>query len=188
MTKSPAGFIGASILQAADFVRHGRWQEAEEILARVLAVNPDEPDGLQLLGLVRENQDRLGEAEQFFRRSLSFRPNQPQVQVQLGRVLAQTGRHQEAIDQLQTAVRTQPDLFDAFLVLAQVQLTVGDLAAAETNYRSALRLAPDSQTVLLGLGVLLNQTRRPAEAEPLLRAQFGDASGVVHDCSHGKPG
>ena len=170
MTKSPAGFIGASILQAADFVRHGRWQEAEEILARVLAVNPDEPDGLQLLGLVRENQDRLGEAEQFFRRSLSFRPNQPQVQVQLGRVLAQTGRHQEAIDQLQTAVRTQPDLFDAFLVLAQVQLTVGDLAAAETNYRSALRLAPDSQTVLLGLGVLLNQTRRPAEAEPLLRA------------------
>ena len=43
-------------------------------------------------------------------------------------------------------------------------------AAAEKNYRSALRLAPDSQVTLLGLGVLLNQTRRPAEAETLLRA------------------
>ena len=150
-------------------VRHGRWQQADEILARVLAANPDEPDGLQLLGLVRENQGRLAEAEQLLRRSLAARPKQPHVQVHLGRILAEAGKHQEAIDLLQAAAQAQPDLFDAFVVLAQVQVTVGDLAAAEKNYRSALRLVPDSQVALLGLGVLLNQTRRPAEAESLLR-------------------
>jgi tetratricopeptide (TPR) repeat protein len=170
MARGPAGSIGALILQAADFVRQGQWQQADALLARVLAANPNEPDGLQLLGLVRESQGRLGDAEQLFRRSLSVRPNQSQVQVHLGRVLAQSGRHQEAIDQLEAAGRAQPDLFDAFLILAQVQFTLGDLAAAEANYRSALRLVPDSQIALLGLGVLLNQTRRPAEAEPLLRA------------------
>ena len=170
MKPSPTDFIGASILQAADFVRHGRWQEAETILTRVLAAHPDEPDGLQLLGLVRENQGRQAEAEQLLRRSLSARPKQPHVQVHLGRLLAEAGRHQEAIDLLRAAVDAQPDHFDALVILAQVQFTTGDLTGAETNYRSALQLVPTSPAALLGLGVLLNQTRRPAEAEPVLRA------------------
>jgi tetratricopeptide (TPR) repeat protein len=169
MKKGPAGLIGASILQAADYVRQGQWQQADKVLAPVLAANPDEPDGLQLLGLIRENQGRLAEAEQLLRRSLAARPKQPHVQVHLGRILAETGKHQQAIDLLQAAVQAQPDLFDALVVLAQVQVTVSDFAAAEKNYRSALRLAPDSQVTLLGLAVLLNQTRRPAEAEGLLR-------------------
>jgi tetratricopeptide (TPR) repeat protein len=170
MKRGPASLVSASILQAAEFVRQGQWQQADALLGRVLAAHPDEPDGLQLLGLVRENQGRLAEAEQLLRRSLTARPRQPHVQVHLGRILAETGKHQEAIDLLQAAVEAQPDLFDALVVLAQVQVTVGDFTAAETNYRSALRLVPDSQVTLLGLAVLLNQMRRPAEAESLLRA------------------
>ena len=113
----------------------------------------------------------LAEAEQLLRRSLAARPKQPHVQVHLGRILAETGKHQEAIDLLQAAAQAQPDLFDAFVVLAQVQFTVGDLTAAEKNYRSALAACLLTlQVALLGLGVLLNQTRRPAEAETLLRA------------------
>ena len=45
----------------------------------------------------------------------------------------------------------------------------GELAAAEQHYRAALGLNPKSQVALLGLSVLLNKTRRPAEAESLLR-------------------
>jgi len=70
---------------------------------------------------------------------------------------------------LQAAAQAQPDLFDAFVIQAQVQFTTGDLTAAEQNYRAALRLSPKSQVALLGLGVLLNKTRRPVEAESLLR-------------------
>jgi len=170
MKRGPSDFIAASILQAADLVRQGRWQQAEDLVARVLAANPDEPDGLQLLGLVRENQNRLADAESLLRRSLAVRPNQPHVQVHLGRLLAQSGRHQDAIDVLQAVAQAQPDLFDAFVILAQVQFTLDDLAAAELNYRSALRLSPESQVALLGLSVLLNKTGRPAEAESLLRS------------------
>jgi tetratricopeptide (TPR) repeat protein len=163
-------FIAASLLQAADLIRHGGWQQAGQLLTQLLAAHPGEPDGLQLLGLVREHQDRLAEAEQLLRRSLALRPNQPHVQVHLGRILAQAGRHPDAIAVLRAAAKAQPDAFDALVILAQVQFTIGDLAAAEKNYREALRLNPDSQMVLLGLGVLLNTTSRPAEAETLLRA------------------
>jgi tetratricopeptide (TPR) repeat protein len=165
MTGRPTGTLAASILQAADLVQQGRWPPAEEMLAQVLAANPGEPDGLQLLALVREHQGQLAEAEAFLRQSLAARPEQPHVQVHLGRILAQTGRHQDAIAVLQA----QPDLFDALVVLAQVQLTVSDFAQAETNYRAALRLAPKSPVALLGLGVLLNKMHRPAEAEIPLR-------------------
>jgi tetratricopeptide (TPR) repeat protein len=167
MKPGPTDFIAVAILQAADFVRQGQWRQAEALLAQVLAASPGEPDGLQLLGLVRENQGRVADAEQLLRQSLALRPNQPHVQVHLGRLLAQAGKHRDAIDVLAAAV--QPDLFDAFVILAQVQFTIGDLAAAEENYRSALRLNPKSQVALLGLGVLLNTLRRPAEAEALLR-------------------
>jgi tetratricopeptide (TPR) repeat protein len=172
----PTDFIAASILQAANLVRQRQWSEAEAVLTQLLASHPGEPDGLQLMGLVRENQDRPADAEALLRRSLALRPRQPHVQVHLGRILAQAGRHQEAAELLQAAVLAQPDLFDAFVILAQVQFTAGDFAAAETNYRSALRLNPVSQVALLGLGVLLNQLRRPAEAEPLLRTAAKDTS------------
>jgi tetratricopeptide (TPR) repeat protein len=169
MTGRPIDSLAASILEAASLVQQGHWQQAEGVLAQVLAANPSEPDGLQLLGLVREHQGKLADAESLLRRSLALRPQQPHVQVHLGRILAETGRRQGAINLLQAAAQAQPDLFDAFVVLAQVQLTEGDFAAAEKNYRSALRLAPTSQVALLGLGVLLNKMCRPAEAETLLR-------------------
>src|SRR5437868_14869913 len=77
MTTGPTDIIAASILPAAELMRHGRWQQAEAILTQLLAAHPGEPDGLQLLGLVRENQSALAEAEQLLRQSLVSRPNQP---------------------------------------------------------------------------------------------------------------
>jgi len=169
MIGRPTNRVAASILEAANFVRQGQWDPADALLTQVLLSHPDEPDGLQLLGLVRENQNRLSDAEALLRRSLALRLGQPHVQVHLGRVLAQAGKHRDAIAVLQAAAEAQPDLVDAFVVLAQVQLTTGDFAASERNYRAALKLAPKSPAALLGLGVLLNKMLRPAEAEIFLR-------------------
>jgi tetratricopeptide (TPR) repeat protein len=176
MKQGSTDLTAASILRAAEFVRHGQWPQAEAILLQLLSAKPQEPDGLQLLGLVRENQGRLAETEQLLRRSLTSRPDQPHVQVHLGRILAGAERYSEAIALLEAAVRAEPGLFDALVILAQVQFTTGDFAAAEQNYRAALRLNPKSQVALLGLSVLLNKTLRPAEAEILLRAAAEDGA------------
>jgi tetratricopeptide (TPR) repeat protein len=170
----------ASILQAANHVRHGQWSQAEQVLANILGTNPLEPDGLQLMGLVRENQGKFADAQSLLRQSLSLRPGQPHVRVHLGRILAEMGKHQDAIDQLRSATLAQPDLFDAFLVLAQVQVTSGDFADAEKNYRSALRLFPKSPAGLLGLGVLLNKMNRPAEGEVILRTAAENIAAPEH--------
>ena len=101
MNPGPTDFVAASIQQAVDLLQRGLWQQAEALLMPVLAAHANQPDGLQLLGLVRENQGKLAEAEQLLRQSLISRPNQPHVQVHLGRVLAQMSKYQDAITVLQ---------------------------------------------------------------------------------------
>ena len=49
MTGRPTNWLAASVLEAANFVRQGRWEQADALLAQVLASHPGEPDALQLL-------------------------------------------------------------------------------------------------------------------------------------------
>ncbi|HEY5238739.1 MAG TPA: tetratricopeptide repeat protein, partial [Rhizomicrobium sp.] len=70
-----------TLLQTA--LAHFQKNEAalgESTLLSVLQTKPDEPDALQLLGLLRRAQGRLPEAEALYRRSLMMKPSQPQVQ------------------------------------------------------------------------------------------------------------
>jgi tetratricopeptide (TPR) repeat protein len=159
----------AAIAHAINLIRQGQWELAERTLGQLLLAQPKQPDGLQLMGLVRANQGRIAEAETLYRRSLALLPRQPNVLSNLGRLLANSGRVEEGIATLRSAVRMDPNNVDAVLVLGQVQQGIGDLAFAEKNLRAALKLAPDSVAALLSLGALLNDDNRPAEGEAVLR-------------------
>ena len=166
---SGPGLIAAPIVRAINLIRQGQWELAERVLSEVLSVRPQEPDGLQLMGLVRAEQGRLSEAEALYRRSLALRPKQPNVLSNLGRLLAGIGRTDEAIAMLRAAVRADPNGVDPLLVLGQIQHGLGDLVFAEKNLRAVLKLEADNITALLSLGALLNDADRPKEGEAVLR-------------------
>ncbi len=166
---SGQGQIAGPIAQAINLIRQHQWGSAERVLSQVLSVRPLEPDGLQLMGLVRANQSRLSDAEALYRRSLALRPKQPNVLINLGRLLAGTGRADEGSAMLRAAARADPGNPDPLLVLGQIQHGLGDLVFAEKNFRAALTLEPDNITALLSFGALLNDLERPKEAEALLR-------------------
>ena len=157
------------IARAVNLIRQGQWELAERTLSAILSAQPLEPDGLQLMGLIRADQGRLSEAEALYRRSLALRPKQPNVMSNLGRLLAGTGRPEEGIAMLRAAVRTDPGNADAALVLGQIQHGLRDYAFAEKNLRAALKLEPENVTALLSLGALLNDAERPVEGEAVLR-------------------
>ncbi|MEI9995995.1 MAG: tetratricopeptide repeat protein [Rhizomicrobium sp.] len=169
MSGPPDSQIAAPIAQAIALMNQGQWAFAETVLTQVLRQRPGEPDGLQLLGLVRANQGRLGEAEALYRRSLAAKPKQPHVQINLGKLLAMTGRAAEGIALLRAVVRAHPDNVDALVVLGQAQNEAGDTVFAEKNLRAALARAPGDLTAALSLGSLLSETERPAEGEAVLR-------------------
>src|SRR6202051_1162734 len=89
--------IRVLLQQALDFLNKNDLTRAEATLTQVLASAPEEPDALQLMGVLRRAQGFMPDAEDFYRRSLAVRPNQPQVHNNLGNLYRAQQRYDEAI-------------------------------------------------------------------------------------------
>jgi len=144
-------------------------RQAEDLLIHILDARPEEPDALQLLGLIRRMQRRPAEAEDFYRRSLAIRPEQPHVHHNLGNLLISLSRYDEAIAALSEAVRQKANYVDAHLNLGKAYSMAGQHAAAEKSYRRVLWLNPGNPLALQLLGGVLNDVGKPKEAEAVLR-------------------
>jgi tetratricopeptide (TPR) repeat protein len=166
---TPKSPFAAQIAQVLSLMQQGQWQAAEHAVGRILGRSRFDPDGLQLMGIVRANQGKLQEAENFYRQSLRRRPDQPTVVANLALLLARTGRGEEAIGLLRNAVRTDPKNADLWLALAQLQQASGDLVFAEKSLSTVLTLRPGDLSALLSLSGVLNNDNRPQETEALLR-------------------
>src|SRR5215469_6192566 len=60
------------VAQARAQVARGQLDDAEKNLWNVLSANPNEPEALTLLGIIRGRQKRYGEAEALFRHVLGI--------------------------------------------------------------------------------------------------------------------
>lgn len=149
-------------LNRADFAK------GEVALLNTLDQHPDEPDALQLLGVLRRAQGKIEEAEDLFRRSLALRPDQPHVWHNLGNLVRVAGRHDEGIDALREAIRLKPNYAEAWFNLGIAYYSKGALDDAEKAYRQALKIQPNYAMAKQNLAVVLNDLRRPKEAEAIL--------------------
>jgi tetratricopeptide (TPR) repeat protein len=142
---------------------------AENLLAQILSEQPNEPDALQLMGLVRRAQGRDEEAEDFYRRSLAEKPEQANVHHNLGNLFITLERYDEAISELKEAIRLKPNYIAAHLNLGRAYSETAQFAAAEKCYRKALWLSPGDLFALQCLAGALNDQQKPREAETILR-------------------
>jgi tetratricopeptide (TPR) repeat protein len=148
----------------------------ESTLLSVLQTKPDEPDALQLLGLLRRAQGRLPEAEALYRRSLMMKPNQPQVQHNLATLLKATDRTDEAIAAFREAIRLKPNYAEAYLNMGIALADRENFAGAEKAYREALRLQPGFLMAKQSLVAALNSQGRPREAEQIARQALAQST------------
>ena len=169
------GQIAALMGQAVNCLNRGDNQGAESVLTRLLAMRPAEPDGLQLLGLVRYGQGRFADADELYRRSLALRPAQPHVRMNLGNALLAQGLRDEAIAAYRASIKDKPDYADAHMNLGRALHDAGDLGAAEKSFRNALRHQPSNLLAKHGLGAVMNDAERPEEAEVVLSRAIPEA-------------
>ena len=163
-----------SIAQAAQFLVHGDFTSAERIVETVLAQTAD-AEALHLLGLVRMQQKRLDEAVTLLAQSIAALPGQPDVLYNFGRALSLLEQHGYAAAAFSDAVRFQPDFAEAWYELGNAQRVLCQLADAEMSYHNVLRLAPGHGRARLGLGAILIDANRAAEAETLLARGLAEA-------------
>jgi tetratricopeptide (TPR) repeat protein len=173
--------IQQSIEQATQLHRAGHLQDAEQIYRRILAIDPNVPDALQLLGILVSQLGRHEAAVDLIRKAIALDPGAAVYNGNLGLALHKLDRLDEAAASFQTALNlgsADPNIFTNF---ADTQRRRGKVEASIALCHRALALAPNFPDARNNLGIALVEAGRFDEAIDQyriairLRPQFAEA-------------
>ena len=146
---------------------------AEALYREVLAQDPDEPDALNLLGLVLQQRGDLAGSVALLRRALAADPAFPEALANLARAQFAMGELEAAAASAARAEELDPEMAEAPLVLCRALLGLGRAAeAAQAGHRAAA-LAPESAEAHEALGNALEMLADWAGAAAAYRVAFG---------------
>jgi tetratricopeptide (TPR) repeat protein len=172
-----AGADGGGLLQdAARSMVAGNLQQAETDLQTLLHANPREYRALNLLGMIRAQQQRNADAEKIFKSVIEQNPNFAGAHVNLGLLYLQTSRTDDAIAQFQEALRLEPGRADALGALlntlrvqAREAVHAGDLEKALSLLIQARKASPQNSDVLYDFGIVALRMSLFADAAQAFR-------------------
>lgn len=148
----PQTIPGDWLPQAMALAKAGRLDDAQAMLDRALAMEPRQPDVLQLLGMVARQRGHHREATDLFRRSLAQQPYQPHVLNNLGNSLTDLGEPGAAEQAYRQALALKPDYGDARINLALAQIAVQRPADANATLQPLIAAEPGQSRAWAVLG------------------------------------
>lgn len=135
------------LLQASALESAGRWPEAKAILARAMALAPNEPLVLNFLGYAKlEHGEDLDAAEALIRKASELAPDDASITDSLGWALYKRGRLDEAIEVLQRAAAGDPAQAEIQEHLGDALYTAGRHFEARFAWQAALATADEQDT------------------------------------------
>ncbi len=136
-----------------------------------LALNPNNPNSLQLDGDALSRMGRGEEAVAVYKKILALDPVNRQALTSLGSVSRELGDDRAAEKYLQRLAAAYPRLYIAYLALGDLYTSRRDFARAESEYRKAHEFAPtNSRVVAGGMNAAIEAHRYPLAAQWLSRA------------------
>lgn len=121
----------------------GRLDEAEAFYRSVLDRTHDDPEALNLLGVILHDRGNTTEAISLLQRAVDADPEFPDPRVNLARVLTLTGQPEAAAAHARRAATIDPSLAEAHLQLGHALIALHDYAAAVAACATVVSLAPD---------------------------------------------
>ena len=138
----------------------GKLTKAEEELQWILARSPENARALDLLGILRAQQQRNSEAEELFEHSIKSGRDFASPHIDLGLLYVQMGESDKAVAQLEEGLRLAPERSDAANALAsifreQARNALGaDLEKSLSLLLRARKVAPENPDVQFDLGMV----------------------------------
>jgi tetratricopeptide (TPR) repeat protein len=166
---SATGEAPPSIAEGLALHRAGRLEDAAALYERRLARNPDDPESLHLLGLLRHQQGATTVALPLIERACKLAPEIALYRSNLAVVLRDAGRRDEAVAAAAAAVALQPDNANHLFALATMQEAGDRPQEAEASYRAALERRPDHADAAYNLARLLHKREAVEESIPFYR-------------------
>lgn len=163
MKKAPA------IVEAARAFERRDLNGAEMACRGILATDPQNPDAVHLLGLVRRQQGDGDEADRLLAASVDLMPERAEWRVNYSNLLRSLGRLREAELQLRTALKIEPQSRTARLALARILVAAGIPAQAEVEVKPLLQRNPKDAEALATLGSAQRALGKLHEAEASYR-------------------
>jgi len=147
----------------------GRGEEAEKVYRSVLAKVPNQPDALNLLGVLAMEAGNHEAAFDFLERAVAARPKDPAILNNYGNALSLVRRFEDAVRHLERALSIKPDMPDAWLNLGRTMNFAGQGERALKCFDRLLKLKPDSLSAKSGISRALLSLGRTKEAEETAR-------------------
>ena len=168
------------LTRAIDEHRHGNVAQAEAGYQKVLDEHPEQPDALQMMGVIALQKGEHGTAVQKICRSLAIKPEQPTAWNNLGNVYVAMGKAKMAVENYRQAIKLVPNYADAHRNLANVLRAGGLVDDAEQHYRQAIAIQPKDLASRICLAAILEKKGQDdAAIEEYRQASVRDPNSTV---------
>jgi tetratricopeptide (TPR) repeat protein len=145
----------------------GSHREALSIYRRAAARWPDDAMLFHELAVAARAAGQASEALRSEQAALAVDPALSAAHNGVGLLMTDAGRHRDAATAFDRAVRFDPTNGEYWVNLGNARRAAGDLNGGADAYRRASDIDPSSADAANGLGVLLVQQQRAAEAIPM---------------------
>ena len=135
----------------------GKPEAAEKAFQDALALSPDNPDALHLLGLSRHLAGNSSDAIPPIREAIALHPENPFFRNSLGQAHQALEQFEKALDCFSKATAFKPDFPEALFSMAVCQQKLGQRQDAAKSYRQAIALKPGFPQALCNLGNVLKE-------------------------------
>ena len=156
--------VGDRIAEVARRIQAGDLARAEALARELLAVDPDHPEVLCLLGDILLRTGRFEAATGFFRRGIERRPDNAEAHVGLGNARFQLKEFDAAEIRFRHALALKPDMVEAAHNLASTLHGLGRSAEAIEQFEATIALNPAWPVAHANLGKVYQALGRSRDA------------------------
>ena len=165
-----AAVIGAWLQAALQHHRDGRLDKAARAYKRVLQAVPNQPDALNLLGVLELTQGRAARSRDLIGKALKVKPGEASFHCNLGNALGALGLTREAKEAYLESLKLSPKFALAHFNLGLVYAKSAENDAAVAALKRAVQCDPSLWQAHLELARSCYQARRYDEAIAAYRA------------------
>ena len=129
--------------QAISLHEQGNLDGAEKLYRQLLKAMPEQPDILNLLGLIAQAKGIDNEAVNLFYEAIKKAPDRAPFYFNLALSLKAWGKYYEAIDNFEKALVLQPDIKEAYVQIGQIYQNLNKIEKSREYFNKAINLDGD---------------------------------------------
>jgi len=142
--KMLAGILGDKLRQNPETSSAAVF-ESIDILSRILAMEPNDPDALLMMADVSFDQKAFTKAKEFYERFLKIEPTDQGARTRYASTLTFLGDFDKSISELNSVLKQDPKNFPAMAYLSITYAQQGDIPKAKELGSAALLVAPSDE-------------------------------------------